>query len=348
MPLGSFMAQSRDPRPKKDKPIREKKEELPVQIPHEEPEYVARIRDKDSWNIRILVLGRNASSACDFLCSVSENMTKAMHQAGLTYYTTEANTIKNITETKIRLERHFWSFNSEPWQFCTSEESGNTFTFCISPSGNQTKAITLEFVCFSCESDGEPPYSQADAVWFLADAPSIDSELVYDKHRAFIQQELSRCLSGSADGTKPVCLLLSQIEKYGHFKSFGEQSVLDTNVRSELLKRCREYFSFAKGSEVAVIPLQVYGGLEYVGINGNGEPLLTLSRSGYYQSYIPENCQIPCFYTVDRITAAQNIDIFEALPCGGIKRVISRHYAEKTGKNDWHPDMLAEVTSNER
>ena len=137
--------------------------------------------------------------------------------------------------------------------------------------------------------------------------------------------------------------LLSQMEKYGHFNGAGEACILKETVDRLLMTRCRELFCCGENVEIAVIPVQVYGGLEYFGTDVNGNPVLRISESGYYQSYIPENCQVPGLYTIGQIAKKQGTDFFAGDSCGGIKKVIRRHFARKKGDIDWKPNMLREV-----
>lgn len=347
MPFGSFMAQRRDPRPQKERPQRErpKKEKKPViPEPAKEEKMVFHDLNADSLKINILLYGRTMSVMQEFLCSLRENMSKELHQDGLTYYTTELNSISDIVDRKKKLERFFWEFSKKDWSCPEDAEKSKVYTFSISPSGLQEKTLDLVFHCCAFDAETSVSYGQADGVWYLADGPVLDENVGYDQYREFLKDAMVG-LTVPSDGTgKPVCLLLSQIEKYGHFGGIGEQCVLKGQINRKLISRCREMFSCREDVAVAVIPVQVYGGLEYTGTDGNCNPVLRLSESGYYQSYIPENCQVPALYTIDQIAVGRDMDFFASAPCGGMKKVIHRHFARKKGEIDWKPNMLREVT----
>lgn len=353
MPFGSFMAQRKDPRPqkekiKKEKPIKEKKpvpEKKPAAAAVKQEEPVFQEINSDSLKINILLLGRTMSAIQEFLCSVSENMSKELHQEGLTYYTTELASISEIVEKKKKLERFFWEFSKNDWCCPEEEESKKRYTFSISPSGKQDKTLDFVFSCYTYEEDSSSLYSQADAIWYLADGAVFDETVGYDPYCEFLRNTIAS-LTVSADRVgKPVCLLLSQIEKYGHFNSMGGKCLLNGQPKQTLIKRCRELFRSGENVSVALIPVQIYGGLEYVGTDGNCNPILRLSQSGYYQSYIPENCQIPGLYTIEKIAQARETDFFADAPCGGMKKVIRRHFMNRKGEVDWKPDLLQEVES---
>jgi len=342
MPFGSFMAQRKDPLPKKERPQKEKKPVIPV-APKEE-KMVFHDLNSDAQKINILLVGRTLSQLREFLCSVSENMSKELHQDGLTYYTTELSTISDVADRKKKLERFFWEYSKKDWTCPEDPEDSRVYTFSISPSGTQEKTLELVFHCCTSGSDAAISQEQADAVWYLADGPVLDAGIGYDYYRAFLQEEIGS-LRASEDGVcKPVCLILSQVEKFGHFGGMGELCMLKDPVRDRLMGLCRGMFSCSDDVAVAVIPVQVYGGLEYVGTDGDGKPVLRLSESGYYQSYIPENCQIPGLYTIGKLTEIREMDFFAGSSCGGMKKVVRRQFARKKGEQDWKPDMLREVT----
>ena len=347
MPFGSFMAQRRDPRPKKERPQRErpqKEKKSVVPEPPKEEKMVFHDLNTDSLKINILLFGRTMSLMQEFLCSMSENMSKELHQEGLTYYTTELSSISDIVDRKKKLERFFWEFSKKDWSCPEDQESSRVYTFSISPSGAQEKTLDMVFHCCIYNGDTSLSCEQADAVWYLADGPVMDPDVGYDHYREFLKDAVAGLAAPSESVGKPICLLLSQIEKYGLFGGIGEECILKSPVHKKLIGRCRVIFSCGEHVEIAVIPLQVYGGLEYTGTDVNCNPVLRLSESGYYQSYIPENCQVPGLYTIGQITKIRETDFFAGASCGGMKKVIHRHFARKKGEIDWKPDMLREVT----
>lgn len=296
----------------------------------------------DSLKLNILLYGRTMSAMQEFLCSMNENMSKELPQGGMAYYTTELQAISDIVDKKKKLERFFWEFSKNDWTCPANQELNKIYTFSISPAGTQDK--TLDFVVHCCcyNAAGAVSAQQADAVWYLADAPVLDANVGYDAYRDFLKGALGSLPASSGSAEKPVCLLLSQIEKDGHFGGVRDECLLKPNVSKLLLSRCRELFS--GNAPVAVIPVQVYGGLEYVGTDENGNPTLRLSDGGFYQSYIPENCQIPGLYTLWEIARIRQTDFFAGASCGGMRKVIFQHFARKKGAGGWKPDMLREVT----
>lgn len=337
MPFGSFKAQRRDPSLRKEK--KQALQDSPGEMKMDLHEF-----DSDGLQIKILLTGRTMPAIQDFLCSIRENMSKELHREGLAYYTTDLRSISDVVARKKALERFFWEFSQKDWSDADASEKNRVYSFSISPSGMQETTLDLIFYCAAFDSQSEISQDQADAVWYLADGPVLDADIGYDDYRVYLAEALGSLKASRDDMDKPVCLLLSQIEKLGHFGGAGDISVLKEPVSRKLLDRCREIFCCDEAVNVAVIPVQIYGGLEYVGTDPECNPILRLSESGYYQSYIPENCQVPVLYSVGKIAKLREADFFAGTPCGGVNKVIHRHFARKKGRIDWKPDVLREVT----
>ena len=331
MPFGSFVVYRREPRPGKKEPA----------VP-EAAEEKMEFRDLNDNHreINVLLYGRSMSAMQEFLCAVSENMSRELHKEGLTFYTTELNTINDIIARKKKLESFFWVFSREDWCYSEEQENNRIYKFHISPSGMQNKALDMVLHCCIYDGEASISFERADAVWYLADGTVMDENVVFDPYREFLKDEIYNLSAQTGDSRKSVCLLLSQIEKYGHFGGVGEQCMLKKELKQGLINQCREKFPSDEKTTVAIIPVQIYGGLEYTSTDANGNPVLRLSESGYYQSYIPENCQIPGLYTIGQIAMIQGIDFFGGDSCGGMRQVVRRHLARKKGESDWQPDML--------
>jgi len=346
MPFGSFVASRRDPVPKKEKPapkpVAPKPAPAPVAAPAPEPTMSFRDLNADSTKIHVQLVGRTMSQIQEFLCALNENMSNSMHSEGMAFYTTELETITEVVNKKKKLERFCWEFSGNDWCCSATEESGKVYTFSISPSGMQDKTLDLVMHCSTFQG-GVDASQQADALWYLADGPVLDAETGYDAYTNYLQDALRGVPAGQNGMAKPACLLVSQIEKYGHFSGVGEHQQLKPAVENLLRNRCRELFTCGDNVNVAIIPVQVYGGMEYSGLDGEGKPILRLSQDGYYQTYIPENCQIPGLYTISKIMEIRGTDYFAESPCGGVKKMIRNHYGKKKADIAWQPDLLREV-----
>ncbi len=352
MPFGSFNAQKKEQKIKPEKnrekklrdisrPQKDKTKTKPQkQLKEEKPQYHDYV--SDSTKLHIIFFGRNLWSMQDFLCSVNENMSKSLHKEGLTYFAAENDDIRDIVDRKTKLENFFWEFSRLPWN--GDEESGlfRDYRFSISASGDQEKTLDLIFHC--CVYGETAPFAlaQADAVWFLADGPVLDEKIGYDPWRTYIKDTLS---NDSLNG-KIVCILMSQIENRGHFNRIGEQTELKKEVSEKLIQRVREIFTVGS-VQAAVIPVQVYGGLQYMGTDDNCEPELYLSHGGFIQSYVPENCEVPNLYTVQQIIKKRRQDSLAGSFYDKINKAISQHFKQRSGVVDWSPDMVEEKEKDE-
>ena len=318
MPFGSFRAQKRESRPGAAKT--EKAPTMP------EPAIAG------STKLHILLIGRSISLIQEFLCSMNQNMSQALHQQGLTYYTRELESITDVVSVKKKLEQFFWNFSTDDWTYSNDETGSRVYTFSISPSGNQNMALDFVIHCAVLEQE-ESAWEQADVCWILADGLLLDGDAGYDRFGQYAAEALRR-FSG-----KPVCLILSQIEKWGHFSKVNDITVFPKDVYQKLIAVCEEkipVFGDEKQS-VPVFPVQIYGGLEYVGADESGQPRLRISQSGFFRSYIPENCELPGLYTIQTICAHRETDFFANLPKGGLTSTIRSHFADKYGNAGWKP-----------
>lgn len=322
MPFGSFPAKERQARPavikeKKDKPIPPQPELKPAVV--------------KSTQLNILLVGRSTGLIREFLCSMNQNMSQALHEQGLTYYTRELDTISSMVSTKKKLEQFFWSFSDNDWTYAPEDFQEKPYTFSISPSGNQKSALDLVFTCAVPGQEVKLPKEKTNACWVLADALLLDSTDGYDPFASFAAEAMERCAG------KPICLILSQIEKWGHFDQVNDVTVFPKAVSRRLVERCAARFS---GTQAAVIPVQIYGGMEYVGTDDAGQPRLHICKDGFYQSYIPENCQIPGMYTLLALSASAEVDFLADAEGNGLRSQIRKHLSQRFGNAGWRPELL--------
>lgn len=319
MPFGSFLVEQREPKTK-----REKAHHFEKTPKHPE------VKPPDSQQLHIVLMGRNLSIIQEFLCSMSQNMSEALHNEGLSFYSRELDSISGLIAQKKRLEQFFWDSQQNDWVYPVDEEVQRGYTFSISPSGNQTRALDLVLHCVTPAAGSLP--EQADALWVLADGLLLFDTALADSYTQAIRKALA------SPGPALVCLILSQIEGLGRFDGAGGLSKFPDKVWRTLRALCRERFPAPCGG--VLIPVQIYGGLECTGADEKGDPVLHIGTSGFYQSYIPDNCQIPGLYTIQAIAAARQTDFFPDLPEGGLLSGIRRHYGLKFGTPEWAPDSL--------
>ena len=259
-----------------------------------------------------------------------------MHKEGLTYFTVEPETSAMMISIKKKIERYFWDFSRERWETPRPESDNSTFTFSICAAGNQSERINLRFHCGSYRGGCSLSAAEADAVWYIADAPLFDATIAGDPYREYLRS----VLCGVDTSKKPVCLLVSQIENQTHFEKENEVCRLSFQAKKQLFAQCRETFIKRDNERIALIPIQIYGGIEYVGTDETGSPKLHLGTSGYYQSYIPENCQIPILYSLATIMAINEVDYLLSASCGSMKKAIHHHYGVVKSDSNWLPEML--------
>lgn len=344
MPFGSFLAEAKEPRKaaKKERPVKEPKRKAPKQEPVA-PQPITAEPSVDSVKLHIMLIGRNLSILREFLCSMNENMSETLHTEGLSYYTRELESISDIVEKKKRLEQFFWTFSQSDWVCAEDEVHEKTYTFTVSPSGNQSKAVDLVMHCITPRSATRSSWDKTDAVWLVTDGLLLDGDRDCDPYLGFVRDTLEHLpRQGAAAPQKPICLILSQIERLGRYQTGGAKVRLPDAVKEQLRKLCEDCFAptLRDAMSVAVFPVQVYGGMEAVSVDAKGDPVQRLSQNGFYQSYIPEGCQLPALYTLQGAADARGIDLFADEQAGGLLQKIRRMYAVKLGDANWSPMLL--------
>ena len=342
MPFGSFYVEEIKGKSVRRRERSEKIKKEPVGEQRDTHPSQEAVQEKTTGiinTVNILFIGRNLSIIQEFLCSMNQNMGETLASYGFAFYTQDLSSITDIITRKKRLERYCWSFDSTPWTYDYDTENYREYKFDISPSGDQSRAVELHIRCVTPEGvQGHMSWGQTDAVWMICDGALLQAE--GDEYTGFLRQLLAGIPKQDAEKPKPVCLILSQIEQLGHFDGPGDQSCLPAEVSGQLVKLCRD--EFASNSPVAVIPVQVYGGMECAGLDDKGWPILRIGQNSFYQTYMPDNCQIPCLYTLQMLCNPQNSGLFGDANDGEFLRSISSHYGGKFRNPQWVPDMLGD------
>lgn len=345
MPFGSFEAERRQPRPRRprperparEKPARERPEKEKPERPKAEPPVEEHIftdpPSKGRDRLNIVLFGRTLSIMQEFLCGMNLNMGEALSGLGLAFYTREAETINDIVGKKKRLEQFCWSFSGEDWLYPEQEDAEQRYVFSISPSGGQDKALDLAIHCVTPESAERAAWAGADAVWLLC-----DGALLHSSADGFLY-DIRNILDELPEEGPAACLIVSQCEQLGRFGGVGGRSELPAAASAEITRLCRE--SFPAGAAAAILPVQVYGGLECVGMDDLGRPRLHIGLSGFYQTYIPDNCHIPALYTIQSICERSGTDYFADTERGGFVGGIHDIYGVKFGSRGWKPELLS-------
>lgn len=344
MPFGSFFAETKEPRAviKKERPVKERKEKIPKPEPIS-PQPMIDEPSVDSIKLHIMLIGRNLSVLQEFLCSMNENMSATLHAEGLSYYTRELDAISDIVTKKKRLEQFFWTFSQNDWECAEDGVYEKTYTFTISPSGNQTKAIDLVMHCITPRSETRSSWDKTDAVWLVTDGLLLDEDRDCDPYLRFVQDTLEHIpQQRTKDSPKPICLILSQIERLGHYQTNGTKVQLPDSMNDQLRKLCDECFAsvLRDTMNVAIFPVQTYGGMEYVTVDSKGDPVQRLSQNGFYQSYIPEGCQFPGLYTLQCIADSRGMNFFADEQDGGLVQKVRHICGIKLGDANWKPMRL--------
>lgn len=299
----------------------------PPVTPH--PVYIA--------DLNILFVARNLDMHREFLASMNKNLLDMLTAEGLTVYTRDTNTINDVNAAAKRMEQFFWEFSQESWTYPQNGQAQKKYEYSISPAGNQNAAVHIAFTCVTQNS--QINVRNADAIWVMTDSGLGYSNDAADGYHLFIREILSACAGSQKE--EPVVLIQNQIEHLGTFREVRGKISLPSDIKKPLDERCLQlYASSAPGA--VMIPVQTYGGLVYDGRDESGNPKLALCKNGYYQTYLPLNCQAPCLYTLDEIFKARGMNPFSESTGGGFNGALARFYADKYGNRLWKPEKLSQ------
>lgn len=260
------------------------------------------------YRISVLLVGYSQRTICNFLCSMNMNMNDIAGEAGLAFYTEDHQTMSRMIEAKKRLDGIFYSRQSAAEQ-PDEEESCKMqrYAFRLSLAGRQSRCVEFEITCVTREQVQQSGPQQFDALWILEEEPHLEQG-------TGISGVYGLCKE-SGNEEKPVLFLASQFEHLERFRVLEREVSLSYETKEKLAEYIRTSWEREAGFTEAVcrmIPVQIYGGLEFAGWDERGEGKLEVSKSGFYQRYIPVGCQMPLIYTVEAYVGSGRTDYFHS------------------------------------
>ncbi|MBE6982125.1 MAG: hypothetical protein E7437_07395 [Ruminococcaceae bacterium] len=333
MPIGVLNARLREPKKKKEKPQKFTPIEMkqppqpPVQPqpPIAQPEIGAYYGGKGD-PMRIALVCRTHQQAVEYLCGLRANMT-GLQSCGVSMATTQNSAVSRLTTAKSKLDRAFFNRVAQ-WTFDGTASTVENFIFQISGPSQDQSRIQLELYCGTPQALSAGAIQSADAVWVLLDGHLL--ALAPDSYESAVQS----CLRGVQ---KPVYLLLSQMEGVGMYWNGQGRYTYPTAALNQLTEACRSLFASCLAVPAAVIPVQIYGGMEYAGVDAQGVPVLKLNTSS---GYAPVACEAPALHTVAKICGSRGINYFESTISGGYLSAHRKHLTSIYNEKVSQPPMI--------
>lgn len=276
-------------------------------------------------NLSVSLVGRNLSVMTEFLCAMHQNMGDDLPDGQMAYYAKNHQSITDILAQRQSINRFIENFCPDDWTAEQGPEQERVYEYYISPSGWRSVALELTIRCVTPALWNGVGADASDAVWLLSDGG------VYAVENDGYADFLAGILRRPAPGNRPVCLILSQMEKWSRFPDTGDFGLI-RNMEKNMLDWCQRRFPDAQSA--AVIPVQVYGGLAYVGMDAASNPVLRLNDA--YSYYRPRYCQIPGLYTLQTISEQQGADYFSGL----LTKCVQNCYFRNFGASEWKPLTL--------
>lgn len=260
--------------------------------------------------ISILLLGDSQRLICNYLCSMNINMNEIVGREGLAFYTEDHRTISRMVAAKKELDGIFYRRGQLQDELEERELEGEqTYSFRISVAGKQSKCLELIFTCLMGESleQGWAPERNFDSVWILTEEPCLR-----DGRDDFLYECLEKLRNAGRE--TPVLFLVSQFEYLERFRVLEQEVSLSYQTQERLAEYIRNLWRETAGEReegCEMLQVQIYGGLEFTGWDEQGRLRLEVSKSGFYQRYIPVGCQMPVIYTVNACTEGEGADFLQ-------------------------------------
>lgn len=291
------------------------------------PDSPASFQPRILGNLSVSLVGRNLSVMTEFLCAMHQNMGDDLPDGQMAYYAKNHQSISDILAKRQSLNRFIENFCADDWTAEPDAAQERAYEYYISPSGRRSVALELTIRCITPALWNAVSADASDALWLLSDGGVYAVES--DGYADFLAGILRR------PSSRPVCLILSQMEKWNRFPDTGDPGLI-RNLEKTMLDWCQRRFPDAEPA--AVIPVEVYGGLAYAGMDAASNPVLRLNDA--CSAYRPRYCQIPGLYTLQTISERQGADYFSGLPEGGLTKCIQNCYFRNFGASEWKPLTL--------
>ena len=272
-------------------------------------------RNEVGCRMPVLLIGRDQRLILDFLCSMNINMNDIAGAAGLAFYTEDHETMFLIIETKKQLEEIFYAQGGETDRKEMEEETEpRKYFFDISFAGKQSRCVELEFTCVTPEAlrGGNLSPAGFDTVWVLAEEPCMEQGGADGDLAAWLASWRNRTRSGEAAeyggngkqkgknaAAQSVFFLACQFEHLERFRVRQDEIGLSMKTKRHVSENIKNAYGYAaEDTGWKIMPVQIYGGLEYGGTDENGRLRLEMSRNGFYRRYVPVGCHMPVAYTL--------------------------------------------------
>lgn len=281
----------------------------------------APMMEKQNSILSILMIGPSQAFQRDWICGMNQNMGEAASKCGLSFYTNDFQTITEMVSAKKRLESLLWNPKGQGLpseNIMASEELAHQYFFAISPAGDQKINLGLDLYTVSpeCMESGEKQY---DAVWVMAAEAGVGAA-----YTAWAQERIR-----NVSPEIPLYMISCGFEKAARFSGTGDHWKLTAKEAEERYENCKADYGgwcLEHNRQGNMILSQVYGALEYSGMDKEKGMILKPVFSSVYGQYLPVNCQMPLLQTLR--AAARTSSFFESMEGSSVLKGIEDVMAE--------------------
>lgn len=307
MPFGTYKAvctahskikESKLPK-KKTSSVDAKAEPSSVPVTEQVIPIVPRI---ESTEITILIAARTVAAAQDFIAGLHMNMSTAVSNEGLAFYSNDNIVIQDLLNRQHRLS-NFFRDNSTSYRLEPAENDGIvSYLFFISRSGMQQCSYKINILCATAETIASN-LPHCDIVWLLTDAPFYLNE----NHMGSYGVSLISVAAAAEKSNRPVYILAAQFERSGKIRDNGSCCSVEKNVYTFLTDKIKSILG-ELAEKYPVFPVQIYGGLSYKETDSTGVVVFEENRFGGLSIYKPAGCYIPLLYAIEKIFSGDRLN----------------------------------------
>lgn len=251
---------------------------------------------KAQCTMSILLIGRTGEGIRDYLCSMAINMDKAAGNAGLAFYTQDAQTIAGKIAAKKELESKLMEQDGSAAYEADAEY--RAYSYILSQAGRQSTAVELAIdgVTVKGLRENMVPEKTYDVIWLLTDFPATEAD------RAREYQDVDQWLGqhAAAEGGVPCFVIMGCLEHLGGSSRITSEKTeirYPESVRRLAEERCRQVYPGLQGSgawAARLFLVQIYGGFAFSHWTEDGRMALQAGK-GTFGSYLPAGCHGPLY-----------------------------------------------------
>ncbi len=260
--------------------------------------------------IRIAVAGRSIAEILDYIAGLHTNMNNLVGNAGLAFFSEAGAQLGELLERQKAISGIFTDPEMTEYRVADGLENGDgapkAVSWTLSKAGVQSFRFQISFDCVTYAQLLGDRLPACDMLWVFGDA------LLYAQNAPSAPggSDALALIARGKEANLPVSLIAGHVEQFGRIRERDSVCSVDGDV----CKKVRE--ALGGGDDTAFIPVQVYGGLTFKTVEGDGCLVFEENKFGGMREYKPEGCHIPLLIAMEQVNAGADSagnEILEAI-----------------------------------